>query len=99
MIRSLYTHFEAQAISYLDFASCARIVTVSARPISDHHESGLSRAVYIGRIAIKHLCMHQCALFRSTRLSRLKSQCFPIWKLRCDRDGLNNDMESLFSVE
>src|SRR3954462_10692422 len=76
MIRPLYTYFETQTISYLDFASCAGIVTEPATLFSDHHESRLSRVACIGRIAIVYPYMHVCALFHSTRLSRLKSQCF-----------------------
>src|SRR4051812_31868338 len=46
-IRSSYTHFETQTISYLDSVSWAGIMTVSARLITDHHESGLARVVCI----------------------------------------------------
>src|SRR3954463_10806123 len=76
MIRPLYTYFETQTISYLDSASCVGIVTEPTTLFSDHHESGLSRVVCIGRIAIVYSYMHVCALLRSTRLSRLKFQYF-----------------------
>src|SRR3954470_16760150 len=72
MIRPLYTYFETQTLSYPDSASCAGIMTEPTMLISDHHESGLSRVVCIGRIAVIYPYMHVCALFRSIRLSRLK---------------------------
>src|SRR5436190_9703544 len=73
MIRPLYTHFETQTTSYLDSASCVGIMTEPVTLFSDHHQSGLSRVVCIGRIAVIYPYMHVCALFRSTHLSRLKS--------------------------
>src|SRR4051812_23484898 len=76
MIRFSCTHFKTQTISYLDSVSCALIVTEPATLIGDHHQSGLSRVVCIGRITVVYPYMHPCVLFRSTRLSRLKSQCF-----------------------
>src|SRR3954462_11898829 len=75
-IRSSYTYFETQTVSYLDSASCVGIETEPAMLFSDHQESGLSRMVGIGRIIVVYPYMHVCALFRSTRLSRLKSRCF-----------------------
>src|SRR3954469_25363423 len=71
MMRPLYTYFEIQTISYLDFASCVGIMTEPAMLFSDHHESGLSREVCIGQIAVAYQYEHVCALFRSTCLSRL----------------------------
>src|SRR4051812_559805 len=65
-----------QTISYLDFASCAGIMTELAMLFSDHHESRLSRVVCIGQNAVICLYVHVCTLFHSTRLSRLKSRCF-----------------------
>src|SRR3954470_12145441 len=84
MIRPLYTYFETQTISHLDSASYAGIVTEPATLFSDHHESGLSRVVCIERIVIAYLYVHVCTLFHSTRLSRLKTQCFldPKYMLR-----------------
>src|SRR3954470_13074315 len=76
MIRPLYTYFETQTISYLDSASCAGTVTEPTILFSDHHESGLSQMVGIGQIAVIYPYMHVCALFHSTRLSRLKPQYF-----------------------
>src|SRR3954471_8351562 len=73
---TLYTYFETQTISYPDSASCVGIMTEPTILFSDHHESGLSQVVCIGRIATVYSYMHVCALFRSARLSRLKSQCF-----------------------
>src|SRR4051812_2106718 len=73
---SLYTYFETQTISYPDSASCVEILTESTMLFSDHHESGLSRVVCIGQNAIMYPYVYVCALFRSTRLSRLKLQCF-----------------------
>src|SRR5436189_3862351 len=73
---TLYTYFETQTISYLDSASCVGIEAEPTTLFSDHHESGLSRVVCIGRNIIVYPYMHVCALFRSTRLSRLKLQCF-----------------------
>src|SRR5436190_5571527 len=57
----------------LDSASC---VGIMAMLFSDHHESGLSRVVCIGRIVVAYPYVHVCTLFLSTRLSRLKYQCF-----------------------
>src|SRR3954471_21389294 len=76
MIRSSCTHFETQTISYLDSVSYAGIVTEPVMLITDHHQSGLSQVVCIGRITVVYPYMHLRALFHSTRLSRLKSQCF-----------------------
>src|SRR3954462_9789573 len=76
MIRLLYTYFETQTISYPESASCVGIVTEPTTLLSDHHESGLSRVVCIGQIIVVYPYMHVCALFRLTRLSRPKSQCF-----------------------
>src|SRR3954465_9808787 len=71
MIRPLYTYFETQTISYPDSASCVGIMTEPATLFSDHHQSGLSRVVCIGRNAVIYPYVHVCTLFRSTRLSRL----------------------------
>src|SRR4051812_16060076 len=76
MIRPLYTYFETQMISYPDFASCVGILTEPTTLFSDHHESGLSRVVCNGQIAVMYPYVHVCTLFSSTRLSRLKPQCF-----------------------
>src|SRR4051812_38712472 len=76
MIRPLYTYFETQTISYPDSASCVGILTESTTLFSDHHESGLSQVVCIGRNVIVYPYVHVCTLFSSTRLSRLKPQCF-----------------------
>src|SRR4051812_4255718 len=76
MIRPLYTYFETQTISYPDSASCVGILTEPTMLFSDHHESGLSQVVGIGRIAVMYPYVHVCTLFSSTRLSRLKPQCF-----------------------
>src|SRR3954470_6436561 len=76
MIRPLYTYFETQTISYPDSASCVGILTEPTMLFSDHHESGLSRVVCIGQNAIMYPIVHVCTLFSSTRLSRLKPQCF-----------------------
>src|SRR3954462_8393134 len=75
-IRSSYTYFETQTVSYLDFASCVGIETELAMLFSGHHELGLSRVVGIGRIVVVYPYVHVCTLFSSTRLSRLKPQCF-----------------------
>src|SRR5205809_6606621 len=75
-IRSSYTYFETQTVSYLDSASCVGIETKPAMLFSDHHESGLSRVVCIGQIAVMYQYVHVCTLFSLTRLSRLKFQCF-----------------------
>src|SRR3954470_14585544 len=58
------------------FRELAKIVTEPATLFSNHHESGLSQVVCIGRIAVAYPYVHVCTLFHSTRLSRLKSQCF-----------------------
>src|SRR3954462_8756625 len=76
MIRPLYTYFETQTILYPDSASCVGILTEPTILFSDHHELGLSRVVCIGQIAVMYPYVHVCALFCSTRLSRLKSQSF-----------------------
>ena len=73
---TLYTYFETQTISYPDSASCVGILTESTTLFSDHHESGLSQVVCIGRNVIVYPYVHVCTLFSSTRLSRLKPQCF-----------------------
>src|SRR4051812_4321154 len=73
---TLYTYFETQTVSYLDSASCVGIETEPTTLFSDHHESGLSRVVCIERNIVVYPYMHVCALFRSTRLSRPKLQCF-----------------------
>src|SRR5436190_23893021 len=73
---TLYTYFEIQTVSYLDSASCVGILIEPIMLFSDHHESGLSRVVYIRQIAVMYPYMHVCTLFSSTRLSRLKPQCF-----------------------
>src|SRR3954470_1203340 len=75
-IRSSYTYFETQTVSYLDSASCVGIETEPAMLFSDHHESGLSRVVCVRQNAIMYPFVHVCTLFSSTRLSRLKLQCF-----------------------
>src|SRR3954470_21407587 len=75
-IRYSYTYFETQPISYLDSASCVGIETEPTMLFSDHHESGLSRVVCNGRNGIVYPYVHVCTLFSSTRLSRLKPQCF-----------------------
>src|SRR5436190_22679593 len=76
MIRPLYTYFETQTVSYLDSASCVGIETEPAMLFSDHHESGSSRVVCMGQIAVMYPYVRVCTLFSSTRLSRLKPQCF-----------------------
>src|SRR3954469_9927226 len=76
MIRFSCTHFKTQTISYLDSASCAGNVTEPATLFSDHNQSGLSRVVCIERVIVVYPYMHVCALLLSTRLSRLKPQCF-----------------------
>src|SRR3954470_16718179 len=75
-IRYSYTYFETQTVSYLDSASCVGIETEPAMLFSNHHESGSSRVVCMGQIAVIYPYVHVCALFHSTRLSRLKPQCF-----------------------
>src|SRR5436190_18915164 len=71
MIRPLYTYFETQTISYLDSASCAGIVIEPTTLFIDHHESGLSRVICVGRNVVAYPYVHVCTLFRSTHLSRL----------------------------
>src|SRR3954462_13659971 len=66
---TLYTYFETQTISYPDSASCVGIVTEPAILFSDHHKSGLSHVVCIGRIVVVYPYVHVCTLFCSTRLS------------------------------
>src|SRR3954466_675360 len=72
----LYTYFETQTTSYPDSASCVGIMTEPTMLFSDHHESGLSRVVCIGRNIVVYPYVHVCTLFLSTRLLRLKLQCF-----------------------
>src|SRR3954470_1931265 len=76
MIRPLYTYFKTQTISYPDSASCVGILTEPTMSSSDHYESGLSRVVCIGQIAVMYPYVHVCTLFGSTRLSRPKPRCF-----------------------
>src|SRR3954467_4994016 len=56
---TLYTYFETQTISYPDSASCVGIMTELTILFSDHHQSGLSRVVSIGRIVVVYPYM-QC---------------------------------------
>src|SRR4051812_28869158 len=94
----LDSHFETQTTSFFDSMSCARIVTNSAKAISDHHESGLSRVVCNGEIADTGPYVHMCAQLHLTRHSRLKLQCLLNPKANSDRDGINNVMKSSFIV-
>src|SRR4051812_10021143 len=73
---TLYTYFETQTISYPDSASCVGILAEPTMLFSNHHESGLSRVVCVRQNAIMYPFVHVCTLFSSTRLSRLKPQCF-----------------------